>query len=174
MWILGWFWDLGLIELAVLFYSAPLLLHGVHGCFLSGCVCFKVQGRKRLVLMRKDGAELMKDNERWRWTMGGRIGQNGCRIGKLLKEANKIWGAFGVALEEEKRSFFGRASRGLAPKSREWAERGRRDSFWLEEKNQEVKFRLGGYFGKISGSLEVREAEVWQSDRDSDDEKLCS
>jgi hypothetical protein len=59
--------DLGLINLAALFYDAPLLLHEVHGYFLSGCVCCKVQGRRRLVLMSEDGAELMKEHgRRWR------------------------------------------------------------------------------------------------------------
>jgi hypothetical protein len=49
--------DLGLINLAALFYGAPLLLHEVHGCFLSGCVCYKVQGRRRLALMKEDGRQ---------------------------------------------------------------------------------------------------------------------
>ncbi len=38
-------------------------MHGVHGCFLSGYVCCKVQGRRRLVLMSEDGAELMEDGQ---------------------------------------------------------------------------------------------------------------
>ncbi len=86
VWMLGWFWDLGLINLAALFYGAPLLLHGVHGCLLSGCVCCKVQGRRRLVLM-KDGAELMKEDGRQRRTVGSRIGRVDCWIGRLLEEA---------------------------------------------------------------------------------------
>jgi hypothetical protein len=105
VWMLGRFWDLGLINLAALFYSAPLLLHGVHGCFLSGCVCCKVQGWRRLVLMRKDGAELMKEGRRRRRTVGSRIRRDDCWIGKLLREANGIWGVFGAALEEKRVSF---------------------------------------------------------------------
>ncbi len=58
--------DLGLINLAALFYGVPLLLHEVHGCFLFGCVCCLVQGRRRLVLMSEDGAELMKEDGRRR------------------------------------------------------------------------------------------------------------
>jgi hypothetical protein len=104
VWILGWFWDLGLINLAALFYGAPLLLHGVHGCFLSGCVCCKVQGRRRL-LMREDGAELIKEDGRRQRMVGSRIGRDDCWIGKLLREANGIRGVFGAALEEKWASF---------------------------------------------------------------------
>jgi hypothetical protein len=45
-------------------------MHRVHGCFLSGCVCCKVQGRRRLELMSEDGAELMKEDGRRRRTVG--------------------------------------------------------------------------------------------------------
>jgi hypothetical protein len=103
--MLGWFWDLGLINLTALFYGAPLLLHGVHGCFLSGCVCCKVQGRRRLVLMKEDGAELMKEDGRRRRTVGSRIRRVDCWIGKFLREANGIRGVFGAALEEKWVSF---------------------------------------------------------------------
>jgi hypothetical protein len=42
----------------------------MHGCFLSSYVCYKVQGRRRQVLMSEDGAELMKEDGRRRRTVG--------------------------------------------------------------------------------------------------------
>ncbi len=144
VWMLGWFWDLGLINLAALFYGAPLLLHGVHGCFLSGCVWCKVQGRRRLVLM-KDGAELMKEDGRRRRTVGSRIGRDDCGIGRLLEEANGCRGTFFWGGAEKTEAWFGEARelgrsgetvlvsvRGVRWESFSWGGRSvrERDNFW--------------------------------------------
>ncbi len=64
-------------------------------------------------------------------------------FGKLREEANGYWGAFGVALEEEKGSFFWTASENWGEEVE--SEVGGMDrQFLLEEKNQEVGFRVGG------------------------------
>jgi hypothetical protein len=92
--MLGCFWDLGLINLVALFYGAPLWLHGVHGCFLSSCVSFKVLGRRRLAMMEADGAELMKEDKRRQRTVGSRIGRNDWRFGEASEGSQRNSGSF--------------------------------------------------------------------------------
>ncbi len=107
VWMLGWFWDLGLINLAALFYDAPLLLHGVHGCLLSCFVCFKVLGRRQLIMMEADGAELMKENGRLRWTVEkpDLDGTNG-GLGSFWKKPTEFGEFLGATLEVKRGSFW--------------------------------------------------------------------
>ncbi len=52
------------------------------------------------------GWSRIDEGDKWRrLTVGSRIGRNGYWIGKLLREANGIWGVFGAALEEMRASF---------------------------------------------------------------------
>jgi hypothetical protein len=54
-------WVLGLFEVATFFFRRSLLLHGVHGCPLSFCLCVVwYVGRWRLAFMEDEGAGLMK------------------------------------------------------------------------------------------------------------------
>jgi hypothetical protein len=58
------------------------------GWDISGCVCCVVQGRRRLGIIKRNGAELMRRWEEW-WRMCGRWMKRSRRIFmRFLKEVN--------------------------------------------------------------------------------------
>ncbi len=103
-------------------------------------------------MMEADGAELMKENRRRRRTMEGRIGLNDWRMTKLLKEANGIRGAFGVALEDKCASFcFGQKGLPLKRRDGEW--RWRDNFCFVRRKIKKLELDWEDNFGKIGGSF---------------------